>query len=270
MPIVPVNDIEIYYEIAGSGEPLLFFTGTGGDLRNRYSILESPLVDHFEVLAFDQRGLGQTSKPDKPYSMAGYAKDGAGLLDALGWESCLVAGLSFGGMVAQEFAIRYPQRTRRLVLMCTSSGGAGGDSYPLLELSELSIVERARRTIELSDIRWDRQWQAANSKIFKAAFDLRVSQLEYVSQDPVRAAGARRQLEARQWHDTWDRLPGLSMPVGIFGGKYDGVALPENIEKLQQAIPGATLEMFEGGHLFFMQDRSAWPRIISFLKNEST
>ena len=86
--------------------------------------------DTFEVLAYDQRGLGQTEVPEGPYTMAEYADDAAALIAAVGWDDCAVVGVSFGGMVAQELAIRHPGRVRRLALCCTSSGGAGGCLVP--------------------------------------------------------------------------------------------------------------------------------------------
>src|SRR5258706_4604874 len=130
MPLIPVRDIRMYYEVHGSGPRLLYISGTGGDLRRRPRIFDSALAPQFEILAYDQRGMGQTDRPDIPYTMADYATDASALLDALGWQQCLVLGISFGGMVAQEFALRYPHRVERLVLGCTSSGGAGGYSYP--------------------------------------------------------------------------------------------------------------------------------------------
>jgi len=126
MPFVSVRDIRIYW-IQGKGPRLLVIGGTRGDLRHQPSIFESPLATHFEILAYDQRGLGQTGKPDIPYSMADYAMDTAGLLDALRWNHCNVMGISFGGMVTQEFALRYPSYVERLVLACSSSGGQGGN-----------------------------------------------------------------------------------------------------------------------------------------------
>ncbi|MEX0837956.1 MAG: alpha/beta hydrolase, partial [Parvibaculum sp.] len=107
MPFATIGDIEIYHERLGAGPRLLFISGTGGDLRVRPNVLDGPFPKHFDMLAYDQRGLGQTGKPDRPYSMAEYAEDAVGLMAAIGWGSALVVGVSFGGMVAQELAIRH-------------------------------------------------------------------------------------------------------------------------------------------------------------------
>jgi 3-oxoadipate enol-lactonase len=268
VPFVAVRDIQMYYEIRGTGPRLLGIWGSGGDLRSAPNIFEMPLAQHFEILGYDQRGLGQTSRPDIPYTMADYADDANGLLDAVGWERCLVIGISFGGMVAQEFAVRYPHRVERLVLACTSSGGAGGASYPLHELSHFPVEDYVRRVIQLSDTRRDAAWQAANPDQFQALFDQTLAGLRVRADEPGRQIGARRQLEARARHDTYERLPTLRMPVYICGGRYDGLAIPANLEAMQKQIPGARLELFEGGHLFFIQDARAFERMEAFLRGE--
>ena len=151
MPVVQANGIQIHYEIGGEGRPVLFISGTGGDLRNRPGVFDGPLAAAFEVLAYDQRGLGQTEAPDTDYVMADYADDAAGLLEVLGWDRVPVMGVSFGGMVAQELAIRHPDRVSALVLACTSSGGEGGASYPLHELEALLYTDPAAAGAHFGD-----------------------------------------------------------------------------------------------------------------------
>lgn len=265
MPYIDVRDIRVFFDIRGTGPRLLVISGTNGDLRRTPGIFEWPLTRHFEILAYDQRGLGQTSRPDTPYTMADYAEDAEALLKALGWENCLVMGISFGGMVAQELALRFPHRVQRLVLACTSSGGTGGDSYPLHELADLPVEDVARRLLVLSDNRRDAVWQAANPGQFAALTDLTLTNLKVGADETGRQIGARRQLEARAGHDTFDRLPTLQMPVYICGGLYDGIAPPANLEALQKQIPGSLLELFEGGHSFFLEDPRAFDRITDFL-----
>jgi len=268
MPFIHVRDLKMYYEIRGKGPRLLVISGTGGDLRRSPSIFDMPIAQDFEILAYDQRGLGQTSRPDIPYTMVDYADDANALLDAVGWDRCLVMGISFGGMAAQEFALRYPQRVERLVLACTSSGGPGGASYPLHELADLPVEEYACRMIPLRDIRRHAIWREADPIQFQALFDQTLGGMRVGADEPGREIGARRQLEARAGHDTYDRLPKLRMPVYICGGLYDGIAKPANLKALQKQISGSRLELFEGGHLFYIQDPRAFKRITAFLRGD--
>lgn len=262
---VDVNDLQFYYELAGSGPRLLYISGTGGDLRKKPNVFDSPLAKHFEILTYDQRGLGQSSKPDVAYTMADYADDAAGIMDAVGWESALVMGVSFGGMVGQEFALRYSEKVEKLVLACTSSGGKGGASYPLHTLIGLSPAERASVMIPNSDTRLDAKWQEAHPAEYAAMIDLAVEMAKFAADEPNHAEGARRQLEARAGHNTYDRLPQLTMPVYVCGGKYDGVAKPENLEAITNQLPNASMELFEGGHGFLAQDSAAYQAVIEFL-----
>ena len=265
MPLVRAGDIDIYYELHGEGPRVLNISGTGGDLRRRPS-LASLIGDGFTVLSYDQRGLGQTSIPDGPYSMAGYAADAAALLDALGWERCVVMGTSFGGMVAQEFAVTFPERVERLALNCTSSGGAGNSSYPLHELQDLEPEIRIRTQIRLSDTRVTPEWEQENATELEALLDQRRKMAVIGADEPRRELGARLQLEARVHHDVFDRLPALAMPVLVCGGAYDGIAPPANSQAIVNQVSTARYEEFEGGHGFFWQDPRAAEVITAFLR----
>jgi len=268
MPHIQAGDIRIYYEIAGAGEPLLFINGTGADLRFRPNAFDGPLGKNFQVLGYDQRGLGRTDKPDRPYSMQDYADDAAALMDALGWARAHVMGVSFGGMVAQHLALRHPHKVNRLVLACTSSGGAAGASYPLHELGGLDPEARARFMIAISDTRHDAAWQASHPEAYAAMIAQQVASAAIGNDDPAKPMGARRQLEARMDHDTYARLAELRCPTLLCAGRYDGIAPLPNMQAMQQKIPNARLEIFEGGHLFLIQDKRAYTEIVQFLRQD--
>ncbi len=266
MPHVQAGDIQIYYEIAGNGQKVLFINGTGADLRFKPNAFDGPLGKTFEVLGYDQRGLGRSEKPDRPYTMVQYADDAAALMDVLGWERAHVMGVSFGGMVAQHLALRRPDKVERLVLACTSSGGTGGASYPLHELSGMDVEARARFIISVSDTRQDAAWQASHADAFAAMIEQQVASAAIGNDDPNKAMGARRQLEARIDHDTFARLGEIRSPTLLCGGKYDGIAPLANMQAMQHKIPNARLEVFEGGHLFLIQDKRAYAQIVQFLQ----
>jgi 3-oxoadipate enol-lactonase len=263
VPFTEANGVRLYYEIEGTGPRLLCISGTGSDLRNRPRLSDGPIAAQFEALIYDQRGLGQSGVPEGPYSMAQYADDAAALLDAVGWKDCLVFGASFGGMVAQELALRHPGRVRRLVLACTSSGGAGGSSYPLHEMAALAVDQRFIRQLEITDTRWDEAWRAEHPAQVDVFRDLFKPDAPDVTDEATR--GAALQLEARRHHDTADRLGQISCPTLIAAGRFDGLAPPANSEFLAQAIPGAELAFFDGGHIFLLQDPTALPAVIAFL-----
>jgi 3-oxoadipate enol-lactonase len=263
MPIAKLAGINLCYERGGAGPPLLFISGTGGDLRTKPNVFDGPLAKAFDLLAYDQRGLGQSGKPDVPYSMADYADDAAALMADQGWDEALVIGVSFGGMVAQELAIRHPSRVKRLVLACTSPGGAGGASFPFHEIEHLRGEARARYLIPISDIRRDDAWARAHPD--QHALFVAMGSADPFADEPGHAMGAHRQLEARAAHDTWDRLSGIACPTLIAAGRYDGIALPATQEKMAERIPGVKLRFFEGGHLFMIQDRTAAPAMAAFL-----
>jgi 3-oxoadipate enol-lactonase len=267
MPYFKSGDIDIYFEAsAPEGQPrLLYISGTGADLRKKPGIFDSALPRLFQLASHDQRGLGRSGKPDRPYSMADYADDALRLLDHLGWDKAQVLGVSFGGMVAQELAINHCDRIDRLVLACTSSGGNGGSSYPLHELDSLHEVERAQKMVGISDLRCDQEWINNNPKSYADIIKETLAASHFAADEHNHAIGAKRQLDARIDHDTYDRLHEIQCPTLVCGGKYDGLATPDNLKALAEKLPESELEFFEGGHMFLLQDGKAFPRIVEYL-----
>jgi len=266
MPYTRNTDINIHYQHRGTGCPVLFLGGVGGDLRCQPNIFDSYLADKFEILAFDQRGTGLTDKPDETYTLAQYAQDATAVMDAVSRDSAHVIGVSFGGMVAQELALGLPERVRSLVLCCTTAGGAGGSSYPIHELSGLSPAERSRKMLAIGDVRYNEAWQAAHVEETARMLEEAAAASSPFLKEPGGIAGITRQIEARRHHDTFDRLPSIQIPTLVCGGKYDGQAGPEAVRNLHSQIPGAGLRFFEGGHRFLDQDPEAYRVIAGFIQ----
>jgi 3-oxoadipate enol-lactonase len=263
MPVSEVNGVELYWERAGSGARVLFCNGSGSTMADAQPLLDA-LAGRFDLLAWDYRGLGRSGPVIGPYQMADLAADAGGLLELLGWSTCRVVGVSFGGMVAQELAVSDPGRLERLALVCTSAGGAGGSSYPLHKLLELSVEERTATGLEITDSRWDDEWLAARPSDRALAERLAARQAQH---DPASAAGPRAQLLARADHDVWERLDAITCPTLVAYGRYDGIAPPQNSTAIASRIPGADLRGYEGGHLFLAQDPAAMPELVTFLQS---
>lgn len=256
VPYAEGAGVEIWFERAGEGPRVLVINGTGSDLRVKPNIFDSPLARGLDLVSYDHRDLGRSARVENQPTMADFADDAVAVLDAVGWESGAIVGISFGGMVAQELAIRHPERVARLALLCTSSGGAGGSSYPLHELEGFDDDERARILLAINDTRYDLEWQAEHPE--EAAV-----LIEFVRS--TRTPQSARQLEARRHHDTFDRLGVIDAPTLVAAGRYDGIAPLANSEAIAARIPGARLEVFDGGHAFLVQDRTAFRAVAAFV-----
>ena len=263
MAIISTKDLDIYFERSTprTNGPLLFIGGTGGDLRNKPNQLDSPLSEHFEIISYDQRGLGQTSSPAGSYSMQQYADDAAHLLDELKIDTIPVMGVSFGGMVAQEFIKRHASRVSKLILACTSSGGDGGSSYPLHTLEELNEEEKLETSIKINDLRITDAWIEQNDDLWQSIKEQAENRNAY---KPL-PRNLLKQLLARKDHNTYGDLDEINIPTFLLGGKYDGIAPMLNMEKMHQKIDNSKLEFYEGGHLFLIQDTNAFQDIINWL-----
>lgn len=263
MPTFAADGIDIYFERWGAGSPLLVLNGSGASIETSRPLLDT-FAASFDVIVHDQRGLGKTSVPDEPATMAQYGADAAAVLDHVGLASARVVGVSFGGMVAQELAVTWPERIERLALACTSPGGVGGSSYPLHELADLPPDERAAKGLEILDHRFTPEWLADHPN--DAGLVELFAGRQGAPKTDEQLRGERAQLEARRGHDVCDRLHRITCPTLVASGRYDGIAPPANGEAIAERIgDNAELRLYEGGHLFFLQDRSALPDITGFL-----
>ena len=241
---------------------MLFLNGSGSTIE-AVSLLVDYFAKSFTVAIHDQRGLGRTAVPKGPYSMAQYAADAVALADHLGWKTFNVLGISFGGMVAQELAVTYPERVERMVLCCTSPGGDGGSSYPLHELALLGSEARADESLRLSDTRFNDQWFIDHPE------DEMYRRPVVATVDTEQRRGELLQLEARSHHDVWNRLPNVTAEVLIASGTFDGIAPPANGQAIASRIASSEYREYNGGHMFFIQDRLALRDIVEFLKTPS-
>ena len=262
MPFITVNGIQLYYEIKGDGPPLLIISGTGADLRNPRP--ENPTLNGFRVLRYDQRGLGQTASPKGAYTMADYADDAAALLESLEIDRVNVIGISFGGMVAQHLVTRFPHKVKKLVLACTSPGGNNFSSFDLRKIVS-SSKNQIESWLQLLDSRYKiPEENLPILNMVKDALHTNTRLFPHLITD-----GLTRQLEARSGHDCVNGLRGIPHQTLIVGGRYDDIAPLKNLLEIHRLIKNSQLQIFEGGHLFLMQDKQAWPAIISFLVSES-
>jgi pimeloyl-ACP methyl ester carboxylesterase len=233
----------MYYEEAGSGAPLILVMGLGGDLQ-AWALTAPALAKHFRVITFDNRGAGRTSAADKPYSIAGMAEDLAALMDHLGIATASILGWSMGGYIAQELAIKYPQRVEKLILLATA---ADIDGYGRAVLASWLTVRKSNVSRE--------GWQRFiapyiygpellnDGERFERAILNGVSN-PYAQQDHAFI----RQAEAILNFDASDRAGSIKAPTLVVVATDDMLVPPRNSEKLAKLIPGATLKMLEGGH----------------------
>ena len=119
MPYAEVNGVKLWYEIKGKGEPIAQIHGAGFGHDN-FGMVSPILAKKFQLLDYDMRGYGLSDRPIQEYSMEVWADDLAALMDHIGWDSAHIHGTSMGGMIAQEFAIKYPEKTRTLIIGCSA------------------------------------------------------------------------------------------------------------------------------------------------------
>lgn len=243
MPYVPTRDIITYYEEAGSGEPLVLIRGLGSDLQ-AWALQAPELAKHFRVITYDNRGAGRTSCSDKPYSIAGMADDLAALLGELKIEKASVLGYSMGGMIAQEFALKYPNKLNKLILLATS---ARLDGYSKVVIQNFMNVRRSnmsREQVVREQVPF--VYSAAlldDSERYERAIQATVDN-PYSQQDHAFI----RQAQAILGFDASSRISGIKAPTLVVTNKEDILVPPRNGEAIAKAVSGAKLVSLEAGH----------------------
>jgi 3-oxoadipate enol-lactonase len=258
--------VRIAWERHGAGPPVLLIHGLGYARWGWEPVLPA-LAQRFDVLLFDNRGIGESDAPTGPYSAAEMAADATQVLDEAAVERAHVVGTSLGGMIAQELALAHPDRVDHLVLACTMPGGPS--AYPMPEatvrlMAEVSGLEPAvalRRFVE--------------NALAPATVAARPELVEQIMGHRLRtaqpAAAWAAQAAAGATFDAYDRLGSLRGPVLVQHGSEDVVVDPRNGELLVDLLPDARLERFPRcGHLFFWEEPERFvSSVASFLEDHA-
>jgi 3-oxoadipate enol-lactonase len=249
MPYAHANDIDLYYEIQGEGDPLLLIPGLGSDI-STWSTFLPEIQSKFQAIAVENRGSARSSKPSDGYSTEQMAADLVALLDQLHIQTVHVVGKSMGGMIAQILAANHPARVRSMVLASTL---LRHDQYTqeLLELGRSmaegsGLLATYRQAFLLS---YSREYCIRNRSRLK---EVEVVLKQVQEEDLLR--GYLGQSLACEKHDSSALAPKIKVPTLVIVGKYDIITPPEGASELSAAIPGAQLVIFpKGGHGFWRE-----------------
>jgi pimeloyl-ACP methyl ester carboxylesterase len=260
MAFVQNQGSKIYWDEQGKGEPILLIMGLGYPSAMWYRT-RPVLAAQYRTLAFDNRGVGRSDVPAGPYPIALMASDVAAVLDAAETESAHIFGISMGGMIAQEFALEYPQRLRSLILGCTSPGG------PNAVRAESAATQMLMTRDKMSP---EQAIEAAVPFIYDATTprnlideDLAVRRLWF-----PRPEAYLRQLQGILAWEAYTRLPAIRVPTLVIHGESDRLVPPGNGRIISERIPNAELVMIpHASHLFFTdQTQAAHDAILRFLR----
>jgi 3-oxoadipate enol-lactonase len=247
MPFAERDGVRLYWEEAGSGDPVLLIMGLGMNATGWWRTIPVLAGAGFRVLAFDNRGVGRSDRPQGPYSVPMLADDAAAVLAAAGVESAHVYGISLGGMIAQEVALRHGARVRGLVLGATTAGGALG--VPAAEETLAFFRRRGQMPAEegvWASVPYNYSARTRREHGERIAEDI-FQRLRY----PIESAPYLAQLEAALGHDAGARLGQVAQPTLVVHGRADVMLPAVNGERLAEAIPGAEMRTWpDTAHLY--------------------
>ncbi|HSD09444.1 MAG TPA: alpha/beta fold hydrolase [Candidatus Binatia bacterium] len=264
MPYAENDGARIYWEEHGEGEPVLLIMGLGATLDLWYRLLPELSASHRAIL-LDNRGVGRSAVPDPPYSIPQMADDAAAVLDAAAVDTAHVIGASMGGVIAQELALRHPNRIRSLVLACTTCGGP--DAVPAEPEIRDALVNRATMTPEegiRALVPFTYHPDTPRSRVEE---DLEIRLRRYPS-----TKGYLAQLQAVLGYETYGRLGAVRVPTLVLHGEDDQLVPAGNARDLARRIPGARLVLIpSASHILFSDQPEAVNRaILKFLQDVAT
>jgi pimeloyl-ACP methyl ester carboxylesterase len=259
MPFINNQGAKIHWDEQGEGEPVLLIMGLGYSSAMWYRT-RPLLAARYRTIALDNRGVGRSDLPPGPYSIALMASDAAAVLDASGFESAHVYGVSMGGMIAQEFALQYPSRVRSLILGCTAAGG------PHAVRAEPEVTELLMSRGSLSP-------EAAAEATVPFIYDSATAR-ERIDEDLAvrkdwfpRPEAYVAQLQGILSWEAYSRLSQINAPTLVIHGEADRLVPAGNGKLLAERIPGARLVLLpNASHLFTTdQPEAAHDAILEFL-----
>mgnify|MGYP003378075868 FL=1 len=263
MPKIKTNNIELYYEIHGAGQPLVLISGLGYPLWQWHKMVPF-LAEHFQVITFDNRGVGQSDKPAGPYTAQMLAADTAGLLDALGIEKAIIAGHSMGGFIAQAMALDFPQKVAKLILCSTNFGGphhvpVTAEAMKVLTDVTSDALTRFKNGLAVSTAP---DWSEKNPEMIEEWVKWRVANpIDPAPYQAQMAIGFGLMPEAAAFEN---KLPRLNVPTLILFGAHDKVVPPENASLLAEKISGSKVVILpNAGHFFPIEVAEAASRTIT-------
>ena len=252
------GDVRLAFEVHGNGEPLVFIHGLGYD-RLGWGPLPGALAEDFKVVLFDNRGVGDSDVPEGPYAVRQLAADTAAVLDAADIESAHVFGVSLGGYIAQELALTYPERVRKLVLCSTAPGGTRSHPMPAAGLDAFSRFPTLEREAGL-------RLMVENSlgdHSVRERPELVEEIYGYRLERGPTLIGWQNQAYAGATFDAYDRAPSIAAPTLVLQGGADNVVDPRNADLLAELIPNARLETIpDRGHLLVWEEGAALAPIV--------
>ena len=260
MPIITLpTGIDMYYEVAGTGDPLLLIMGTAADHSTWDSQVEAYKGD-FTVVTYDARGTGQSTHPEAvdDYSMRILADDAAALLHDLGIDRAHVSGLSLGSATAQELAINHPDKVATLQLHCT---------WGLSDEWFNRMIDTNALPVSIDDfaayIRTALLWVASPQFINERPEELEALERGFLLENPNPPSkdGMMGHFHADQTHDTLDRLHRISVPTLITSGEVDWQVPTRYGLEVQRHITHSTIHVFTGpasSHIAFVEMADEW------------